>query len=116
MITLSTLNLSTKLMASSKKKDFPNHYKRIAAVPADMFKSIEWEEFYDWRVCSWELDDDYIAVIRNENKRTGKVKEYVYKRADAMVNKLHKLMEDDDNIITIADHDEIHHLYFNDAE
>ena len=100
-------------MAKSKK-EFPNQWKKIARVPSEYFKDIDFEEFMDWRVGGWEIDDDYVAIIRVQNRITGKVHEHVYKRADAMVKKLHVLMEDDDNVITIADHDEIHHLYFND--
>lgn len=61
--------------------------------------------------------DSISCVIRVENTKTGKVKEYSYQRMKSATKKLEQLMADPDNQITIADCDEIHFIkHFDDDE
>ena len=58
-----------------------------------------------------------MAVIRVENRKTGKIHEHSYQRMKHATNKLQELMKDPDNVITIADCDEIHLIkHFEDDE
>ena len=102
---------------TSKKPYYPNNWKKYKDAPDEIFQSLPWEEFYDWRVCNWEFMDSVMAVIRVENTRTGKIKEHSYQRMKHATNKLQELMKDPDNVITIADCDEIHLIkHFEDDE
>ena len=92
---------------TSKKPYFPNNWKKFKDAPDDVFKPLSWEEFHEWRVSYWELPESVCCIIRCENKNTGKVTEYSYSRGSAATKRLHKLLEDPNNEITIADTDEI---------
>ena len=102
---------------TSKKPYYPNNWKKYKDAPDDVFKALSWEEFYDWRVCNWEFLDSITCVIRVENKKTGKVHEHSYQRFKSAQKKLAQLMADPDNVITVADCDEIHLIkHFDDDE
>ena len=96
---------------SGKKKYFPNNVRRIQSAPAEMFEQHEFEEVMEWRVCSWELPDTIAAVIRCENSKTGKIKEFVYQQPASATKKLATLTADPDNTVTIATQDAVHQLY-----
>ena len=49
---------------TSKKPYLPNNWKKYKDAPEEAFKSLSWEEFHDWRVCSWELPESVCCVIR----------------------------------------------------
>ena len=89
-------------------KDFPNNFDKYQKIPSDKFKDIGYEEFMEWKVCGWELPGSVSCIIRADNVRTNKVKEYVYQRHGDAVKRIDKLMTDLDNVITICDNDEIH--------
>ena len=72
-----------------------------------MFQELSFEDFYEWRVHGWEIPEPYLCVIRVFNKKTGKIKEYSYKQANAANNKIQQLTTDPDNEITIADDEEV---------
>ena len=93
-----------------KKKDFPNKFDRYAKIPAERFQPIEYDTFYEWKIQGWELPPDIMCIIRCENTRTNKVKEYVYQQPKAAAKCIAKLTEDPDNVLTICDPDEIHLL------
>ena len=93
---------------TSKKPYFPNNWAKYAKAPAEMFQEISWEEFHDWRLCQWELDDGISCIIRCRNRKTYKVDEYVYQNMTAAGKRIEKLMQDPDHEITICDEAEIH--------
>jgi len=74
---------------------------------------MSFEEFHDWRVCSWELPSSVSYILRVQRKDTGKVKEFIYKQPKAAANKVEKLMEDPLNEITICDEDQIQFVSYN---
>ena len=75
--------------------------------PAEIFKQIEFEEFMDWKIAGWELPGSVACIIRVDNSRTNKVQEFVYRRIADAVKRTQKLMEDEDNTITVCNPDEI---------
>ena len=101
---------------TSKKPYFPNNWKKYKDAPDEVFKPLTYEEFNDWRVCSWEFPDSVSCVIRVQRTDTLKVSEFVYERLSAATKKLDKLIQDPLNEITIADHDEIHLIKYFDEE
>ncbi len=95
----------------SKKKYFPNNYDRIASCPAEWFEPLTFEDFMDWRVGGWKLPSSVNCIIREQNDKTGKVKEYVYQRQSAAVKKVDSILKKKESTFTLADHDTVHHLY-----
>jgi len=90
---------------NGKKKYFHNNWKEIQATPAEFFPEITWEEFYDWRVASWELPSSVCCIIREENKKTGKIKEHVYSRQSSAVKKLESIVNN--SHATVVNHDAV---------
>ena len=100
---------------SGKKKYYPNNVSRIQKVPDSMFETHEFEELMEWRVCSWQLPSNIACIIRCDNKKTGKVKEFSYQQHASATKKIEKLLADPDNSVTIATEDSLHQLYYNDV-
>ena len=97
---------------SSKKPYYPNNWQKWKDAPDDVFKSLTYEEFHDWKLCSWDLPDSVCCLIRCQNQLTGKTEEFVYQSEKAAGKRIQKLLEDQHNEITICDHDEIHLLTY----
>ena len=93
-----------------RKKYFPNKVAIIQKVDASFFEPHEYEELMEWRVCNWTIPPHTAAIIRAENTRTGRIKEYIYKQPRSATKKIAQLAEDEDIIITVATNDAIHHL------
>lgn len=81
------------------KKYFHNNWKEIQATPSEFFPEITWDEFYEWRVASWELPSSVCCIIREENKVTGKIKEHVYQKQASAVKKLQSIIKDSHAIV-----------------
>lgn len=93
-----------------KDKYFPNNWKEYHDAPDDMFIPHTFEEIMTWKVAGWEIPSSVYCIIRATNRKTGKVKEYVYQRrsdAHVKVAKLLNAMEDE---IAICDHESIHYI------
>ena len=56
---------------------------------------------------TWDIPSSHCCIMRVENTRTGKVKEYSYQRLNAAKDRMIKLAEDPDNRILVADDDTI---------
>ncbi len=93
-----------------KQPYFHNNVEAIMEAPAELFDSIEFDEFMDWKVGGWELPSTCNYLIREQNIKTGKVKEYVYKKPAAAQKKLRQRMESGDCEFIVADHDTVHFL------
>ena len=78
--------------------------------PAELFDSIEFDEFMDWKIGGWELPSSCNYIIREQNIKTGKVKEYVYQKPSAARKKLEERMESGESEFIVADHDTVHFL------
>ena len=99
---LSTINMA--------KPYFPNNWEEIKDAPDELFQRHTFEEMMEWRVQSWEFPSSVYCVIREENLKTGKIKEHTYQRRSAAAAKIEKLLEAADVEFTVADHDSIHFL------
>ena len=93
-----------------KKPYFHNNVKALMDVPSECFDSIPFDEFMDWKIGGWELPSSCNYIIREQNIKTGKVKEYVYQKPSAARKKLEQRMESGDCEFVVADHDEVHFL------
>ena len=85
-----------------RKDYYPNRADSLIKTDADMFEPLEFDEFMEWRGNAWELSDGYHSIIRVHNKKTGKVRERVYKKQAAAVAYVKKLMKDKDVYFDIA--------------
>lgn len=95
-------------------KYYPNNADAIAKAPDEVFEPCTWEEFYDWRLCMWEIPASVSCIIRAEHKETGKVYEHVYQQAKSAQKKLLKYMSDGMYEVTVANHDTIHLVKYHD--
>ena len=93
-----------------RKKYFPNKVALIQKVDASMFETHEFDELMEWRVCNWTIPGNIECIIRCENTKTGRIKEYVYKQASSATKKIAEQAEQEHQIITVATDDAIHHL------
>ena len=89
-------------------KYYPNNADAIANAPDEVFEPCTWEEFYDWRLCAWEIPASVSCIIRAVHKDTGKVTEHVYQNTKAAQKRLIKYMSDGMYEVTVANHDSIH--------
>ena len=65
----------------------------------------------DWRVCGYEIPSSVSCIIREQNIKTGKIKEHVYQRSSAAQRKIKQLMETGESEFVVCDEDNVHHLY-----
>lgn len=100
----------------SKNKYYPNNWSAINSAPDEMFPTIAFEEFMEWKVGGWEMPSTVACMIRTQNLDTGKVKEYTYQRAEFARRKVRKLMNEGECDITVCTHDAVHFIYPDDEE
>ena len=94
---------------TNKKRYYPNKLKQLRAVPAEYFESIEFDDFMDWKIAGWRIPNEVLCIIREEDEETGKVIEYVYKRADAAKAKAREIM-DKNHVFTVCTNDNVHFM------
>lgn len=90
-------------------KTFPNNWQHIHDADDDEFGTCTFEEFME-SAYMWSVPSSHACIMRVENTNTGKIKEYAYKRVHSATDKLTKLVDDPNNVITICDDESIHHL------
>ena len=93
-----------------KRPYFHNNVEAISEAPAELFHAIPYDEFMDWKIGGWELPSSCNYIIREQNIKTGKVKEYVYQKPGAAQKKLRQRMESGDCEFVVADHNSVHIL------
>lgn len=96
------------------KQYYPNNWELFKNAPDEVFKTCTFEEFEDWKIGGWELPSSVDCLMRCENLKTGKVKEWTYNRPAMARKKLLKLMEDENNVVTVCTADEIVSVYAED--
>jgi hypothetical protein len=84
---------------TKKNRYFPNKCAKLRAVPAELFEPIEFDEFMDWKIAGWMIPPDVLCIIREENQKNGRIKEYVYKREHAARKKANEIMDAGNNFI-----------------
>ena len=99
-----------------KKPYFPNNIEAYQQAPSEWFDGIPFKDFMEWRVHGWELPSSVACIIRERNLKTGKVKEYIYQRADAAKKRSDKIMAEGVSEFTVATTDAVHHLYPDELE
>ena len=93
-----------------KKPYYPNNWQEFKNTPAEWFESITYDEFMDWKIGGWEMPTSVACMIRETNKRTGKVKEYVYQREHAARNKAREIMRTGESEFVVCTRDQIHFM------
>ena len=79
-------------MPKKKKKPyFHNNVEAYQEAPAELFESIEFEDFIDWKIKGYEIPSTVLCIIR-EYKDNGKIKEHVYQRRHAANRKMKQLV------------------------
>ena len=91
-------------------KYYPNNWDAIQDAPDELFDVCTWEEFFEWKVCAWEIPASVSCILRAENTKTGKVREHVYQQPKAAQNRLLRYMQDGDYEVTVCNADSIHLL------
>ena len=95
---------------TKKKPYFHNNVEAIMEAPDAYFIPIPFDEFMDWKIGGWELPSSCNYIIREQNIKTGKIKEYIYQKPSAAKKKLEQRMESGDCEFIVADHDTVHFL------
>ena len=97
-------------MNGKKQPYLDNNWQAYHDAPAEMFDTCEFEEFMDWKGCSWELPATVKCLIRTQNKKTGKVKEYTYRQAAAAEKKIQALLDKPELEFTVVDQTAMHFI------
>jgi len=98
-------------MMPKKKPYHPNNWKAYKEAPDKFFLSLPYDDFMDWKMAGWEIPSSIVCIIRETNRQTGKVKEYVYQRESAAKKKARAIMAEGVSEFTVCTHDEVHHMY-----
>lgn len=97
-------------MNSKKKPYTKTNWRLIKNAPEELFPTPTFEEFMEERVESWELRENYCAVNRVYNSKTGKVTERAYQQQGAAQKFLANHLIDENNDIATATHYELYHF------
>ena len=102
-----------------RKKYFANRVQEWQNIPSEMLEDIDFEEFMDWRVGSWELSPQYSYLIReyiyNDDGQVIKVKSHDYQKAHAAKKLLERQIPKGNREFVIADEVAIHLLPTNET-
>lgn len=100
------------------KKYYPNNWKAIHDTPSEAFEfpdgGLSFDEFMDWKIGGYEIDEKFCCIIRAKNIYTGKIKEYSYQLRHAARRKCRKLRDKGHYEITIVQRDTVHFIQPND--
>ena len=97
-------------MNNKKKKPYyKTDYSIIKNMPDEVFPDLEFDECMDFAT-NWELRNDYCAVNRVYNKKTGKVTEVAYKSQAAAHKFLLSKQHDQHIDIFTATHPELYYF------
>tara|TARA_R100000781_G_scaffold57566_1_gene37188 strand:- start:1466 stop:1858 length:393 start_codon:yes stop_codon:yes gene_type:complete len=94
-----------------KKPYYPNNWKAIKDAPHQFFIPIPFDEFMEWKMMGWELPSSVDSIIREQNIKTGKVKEYVYINRGNANKRCRKIMSKGDSEFTTCTHDDLAHMF-----
>ncbi len=98
-------------MMPKKKPYYPNNWKAIKNAPDEFFIPISFEEFMDWKMMGWEIPSSTACIIREQNLKTGKVKEYVYERMANANKRCAKIMKESKSEFIVCTHDDLAHMF-----
>ena len=89
-------------------KYYPNNWELIKAAPDEVFEPCTWEEFYEWKLCAWEIPASVTCILRAERLDTGEITEHVYQKPKSAQKRLFQYMQDGEHEVTICNADSIH--------
>jgi len=95
---------------TSKKKYFPNNWRAYKEAHHSFFIPIPYDEFMDWKIAGWEMPSSVSCMIRETNRRTGKVKEYIYSSETAAKNRARRIMDKGESEFIVCTPNEIHYM------
>ena len=98
-------------LSMAKKKYYPNNWKNIKDAPEQFFIPLEYDEFMDWKINGWEIPSSVACIIREQDMKTGKVKEYVYNTIRGANKRARKIMEEAKSEFIVCTHDDIGHMF-----
>ena len=84
-----------------KKPYYPNNIKAIRETPDEFFEArdaegnlipLTFDTLMEAKLYGWEFPDSVACVIRETNKKTGKIKEHVYSRRKWANKKIKELL------------------------
>ena len=94
-----------------KKPYFPNNWRAIKDAPHQVFIPIPFDEFMDWKMMGWELPSSVDCIIREQNIKTGKIKEYVYINKSSANKRCRKILSKGESEFTTCTHDNLSHMF-----
>tara|TARA_R100000152_G_C6717921_1_gene144361 strand:- start:425 stop:778 length:354 start_codon:yes stop_codon:yes gene_type:complete len=94
-----------------KKKYFPNNWKEIKEAPAELFDSLPFDEFMNWKIGGWQLPSNVTCIIRETNYVTGKVKEYTYQRPEAAKKRANQIINSQQSEFLVCNSEQVYHMY-----
>jgi len=106
---MTTISTMWRPFTMRKKKEFPNNWKAYHKAPSEYFQSIPFDHFMDWKVFGWDLPSSIDCIIREEDPKTGKIKEHVYMKSHAARNKVNKLMDEKAKFVLVTS-EAVHNL------
>jgi hypothetical protein len=95
----------------AKKKYFPNNWQAFKDQPAEFYYQIPYDEFMDWKMAGWELPSSIACIIREQDLKTGKVKEYAYNTLRGANKRAAKIMKESKSEFLVCTHDDIGHMF-----
>ena len=98
-------------MMPKKKPYFPNNWKAIKDAPHQFFLPLDFEEFMEWKMMGCEIPSSVECIIREQNLKTGKVKEYVYTKLGNANRRCDKIMKEGKSEFTVCTHDDLAHMF-----
>ena len=96
---------------TKKKPYYPNNWQAIKDAPHQFFISLPYDELMDWKLQGWELPSSISCIIREQDLKTGKVKEYVYERTNSANKRCAKIMHEAKSEFLVCTHDDIAHMF-----
>jgi hypothetical protein len=98
-------------MMPKKKPYYPNNWAAFKETPSSYFEPISFNEFMDWKIAGWEIPSSVSCIIRENNKVTGKVKEYIYSRVGDAKRRCRKIMDVGESEFIVCTSDAVHVMY-----
>ena len=89
-------------------KYYPHNWDVIKDAPDEFFEPCSWEEFFEWKLCAWEIPSSVSCILRAEHIDTGAITEHVYQKPKSAQRRLIKYLQDGEHDVTICNSDSIH--------
>ena len=96
---------------SKKKPYFHNNWKEYKDADDSFFFSHTFDEFMDWKMMGWEIPTSIAAIVREQNLKTGEVKEYIYNTISGANKRCKRIMRESKSEFLVCTHDDIAHMF-----